>query len=181
MDVRAKFIFSIGLLGLLCLILPGSLRADTVQIGTVQVSSTFCNDNGQPGWCGSAVVTNDTTDQSLVNLAYADNGTPFPDIVAIAPLGSLQVLGWEEYQFRTDNFSLSGNLAGNNFTVGGTQYSAANTNWGTASFADFSNGVLAIDIIATPVNAPEPGTGPLTLFGVGLLGLMMFRRAAYTR
>lgn len=34
MNLRAKFVFLIGLLGLLCLILPGSLRADTVYTYT---------------------------------------------------------------------------------------------------------------------------------------------------
>jgi hypothetical protein len=34
MNMRAKFVFSIALLGLLCLMLPGSLRADTIYMYT---------------------------------------------------------------------------------------------------------------------------------------------------
>ena len=34
MNTRAKFVISIGLLGLLCLLLPGSVRADTTYMYT---------------------------------------------------------------------------------------------------------------------------------------------------
>jgi len=40
MNMRAKFLFSIGLLGLLCLTLPGSLRADTVYTYTGNAYTT---------------------------------------------------------------------------------------------------------------------------------------------
>lgn len=43
--MRAKFAFSIGLLGMLCLVLPGSLRADTVTVlnfDSIAVAPSAC-------------------------------------------------------------------------------------------------------------------------------------------
>jgi len=51
MNLRAKFVFSIGLLGLLCLMLPGSLRAQTIYTYT-----------GNPyTFCGGTYTCNGTT------------------------------------------------------------------------------------------------------------------------
>jgi hypothetical protein len=63
MNLRAKFVISIGLLGLLCLMLPGSLRADTLYTYTGNpfnsCSGTYANLDGS---CSGAVsVTFDVT------------------------------------------------------------------------------------------------------------------------
>jgi len=78
MNLRAKFVFSIGLLGLLCLILPGSLRADTVYtyIGNPY---TTCFGSYGSGACASDYslsVTIDTTLSGSVldNLAFGALG-----------------------------------------------------------------------------------------------------------
>jgi hypothetical protein len=81
MNLRAKFVFSIGLLGLLCLILPGSLRADTVYTYTGNPYTTCFGSYASSGsTCATPVpsltVTIDTTlsGSALDNLAYGALG-----------------------------------------------------------------------------------------------------------
>ena len=40
MNLRLKFVLSIVLLGLLCLMLPGSIRADTVNINSINANNS---------------------------------------------------------------------------------------------------------------------------------------------
>lgn len=60
MHLRAKFIFSIALLGLLCLMVPGSLRADTVYMYTGQPYATCSGTYTNPCSQYSLTITFDT-------------------------------------------------------------------------------------------------------------------------
>jgi hypothetical protein len=72
MNLRAKFVFSISLLGMLCLMLPGSLRADTVYTYTGTpytscIASYTCN-----GTTPSLTVTLDLGSALVGGLTSAD-------------------------------------------------------------------------------------------------------------
>lgn len=77
MNLRAKFVFSIGLLGLLCLMLPGSLRADTVYTYT---GNAYNN-------CHGTYASSGTTCAG----PYALSGTI--DVMAGTPLANLDLYG----------------------------------------------------------------------------------------
>jgi hypothetical protein len=71
MNLRAKFVFSIGLLGLMCLLLPGSLRADPI-VGTTN------SDNCIPFSC-DALFGISTYQQVYASSAFT-GVTPFNQI-----------------------------------------------------------------------------------------------------
>jgi hypothetical protein len=75
MNLKVKFVFSIGLMGLLCLMLPGSLRADTITV--------FQNSSGAvPSADRSATFDSVTTGTSLTS--YSENGLLFSIPGAVA-------------------------------------------------------------------------------------------------
>jgi len=82
MNFRAKFVFSIGLLGLLCLMLPGSLRADTVYTYTGNAYTSCYGTYTCTGTPPALSITFDTTltGVQLDNLTVTGGGgdlTPY--------------------------------------------------------------------------------------------------------
>lgn len=110
MNLKAKFVFSIGLLGLLCLMLPGAVRADTTTVlnfdsialspggcadGTAYLSSfgiTFSSSSGAtPIICSGAGTTNTAVSGSnWFGAQPTVNNVPFSYTLTFAtPLDSL--------------------------------------------------------------------------------------------
>lgn len=76
MNLRAKFVFSIGLLGLLCLMLPGSLRANTLYTYTGNAFTEFSGSYACPPECsitGSFTVAAPLPPNMVFIQQYGDN------------------------------------------------------------------------------------------------------------
>jgi PEP-CTERM motif len=74
MNLKAKFVFSIGLLGLLCLMLPGSLRAQTVT-GTPYMSNINPADPSYSGYWATPLTTITSTPTGLEFNAPGGSGS----------------------------------------------------------------------------------------------------------
>jgi hypothetical protein len=105
---------------------------------------------------------------------YRVDGGPFSNPYALDP-GS--TIGYVAYGgIPGIKYSLNGNIANTDFTVGGVTYAATVLNWTTPTWVIDFNGVLPIDVSATPIATPEPNSATLILTVVGLFALMILMR-----
>jgi len=97
MNLRAKFVFSIGLLSLLWLVLPGSLRANTVYTYTSNpynsCSGTYAP-SGINNVCSQPYALSLTLETTLSVRGFASNTTRYP-----APSKALKVILDILYQY----------------------------------------------------------------------------------
>jgi hypothetical protein len=166
MNLRAKFVFSIGLLGLLCLMLPGSLRADTVYTYT-----------GTPyAYCTGSYSCNGTTPSLTVTL---DLGNALAGGLANADIsGSINTFSFSDgidvsitnTNATASDFSVSTDASGN--IIGWYLIAAENCYSGFDCFesgvggkiAETSGGAGNFPLDETFNNIPGP-TGPIILGG----------------
>jgi hypothetical protein len=168
MHLRAKCVFSIGLLGLVCLMLPGSLQADTVYSYTSN-SYSFCSGTYAPSGINNVCsnpyalsLTFDTTlsgtqlDNLVLNSAQDEVGAHCSGCTGIAPIAGDLTASVSSFSF-TD---------GSGFSI--TQ--ADTTNYGFDVTTDSNGNILAWFIYAQ--GYPASGTGifyqALTEYGLGL-------------
>jgi hypothetical protein len=195
MNFRTKFVFSIGLLGLLCLIPPSSLWADDF---TFSFTGT-CNFSCAPPFGFTSVVTgeilgltnNTTSAAAAVIITGAPTKlvfyplAPLPVNVTAAPFFNTDVIN----SFTETNgvitawnfFSAGGNIQinlGNPTSIPGCAPGSCN------AIVESTNDGKEIVGYGSPtfappgsVNIPEPGTVGLMLVGIGLL-LVMPKRIA---
>src|SRR5487761_139699 len=163
MNLRAKLVFSIGFLGLLCLMLPGSLRAGTVTFDSINTNTSYYVDISTTNYLAQYGITlTNVTPGTMVDVMCANaqsngscsTGTGYL-IAESAPNVLVQQGGLygESYTLAFSNplSSLSFSTAGQNVGSGGnlvaawsaTAYSAGNvvlSSVGDPSLsADFSN------------------------------------------
>jgi hypothetical protein len=141
--MRAKFVLSMGLLGFLCLMLPGSLRAGTITFSSVNTSSSPYDVNvNTTGILGEYGITLTNVTSGTVDVVCATCGggylvTSTPPNVLIQ-FGSA---GGESYtlDFSTPLSSLSFAAAGDSKSGGSGTLVAA---WSVTAY-NASNGVVA--------------------------------------
>jgi hypothetical protein len=202
MKLSAKFVFSIGLLALLCLVLPGSLRADTIYTYTGKpyspVAPTFCNGTYLPVCTTLTLTGSFTTATPLGDNLVVDTIAPasfsFTDGAGVFSLTSSSTLAistiWVSTNSSGNIVAWDINLATNpaDCTSAGVSFecigSYSNAGFGPAG--DFS----AYDVVGGPFgggqNQDTPGTWAVSstlpsptqeppsylLVGSGLLGLL---------
>jgi hypothetical protein len=193
MNLRAKFAFSIGFLSLLCLMLPGSARADLVGT-TVTGSIDFDSDNINfyvpangfvpAGYQNSAGAKDSNTvvivggnefgfDDSLNRdvTSFSSTGFTFTDTSATPGLNLNIILTMTDPAF-TGVSLISSTFPGLTFTISGDQITvdipAVNASAGEVFTASFN--------VTSTSSVPEPSTYGLMLIGLGFLGLMMAMR-----
>ncbi len=203
MNLRARFVFSIGLLGLLCLMLPGALRADTFLTYTGN-AYTFCQ---YAYTCtGTSPALSFTLDTTLT-------GSQF-DNLAIGTVAGGDLSGFVSsftltdgaqvtitqanaaFQFFDVTTGPSGNitswdiLAYTNGTPGAVNNLGATCNVSAANCSNQDTTQVLVNGYYytayggnssdsgtwTVTTTPEPGTSSLLLIGVGSLGLMIVMR-----
>jgi hypothetical protein len=144
MSLRTRFVFSIGLLGLMCLMLPGSLLADTTNFDSVNTSSS-------PYYVD--ITTTNYLAQFGITLANVSTGTTVDvlcgscggsTIVASSSPNVLTQFGNNNGESYTLDFSaplstLSFDLAGNSKSGGSGTLVAA---WSATAY-DASNAVVS--------------------------------------
>ena len=144
MNVRAKFAFSTGLLGLLCLMLPGSLRANTTYTYTgnpyhacngaytcngttpyltVSFTTTLSRSQmtnlvqGGTGLISATVTSYTVTDNSMVNITPSSNSANF--FVDLSTDANGNPTNWTVYATAVDSPNY-GNEGGCSTTAGGS-------------------------------------------------------------
>ena len=205
MNLRAKFVFLIGLLGLVCLMLPGSLRADTVLTYTGN-AYTFCQYAYTcTGTSPALSFTLDTTltgpqfDNLAIGTVTGGNLSGFVSSFALTDGAEVTVTqSTAALQFFDVTTVASGDitsweiLAYTNGTQGAVNYFGATCNGSAANCSNVDTTQVLVNgyyYLAygqnsgapgtwTVTTTPEPGTGGLMLLGVGLLGLVMRKRIA---
>jgi hypothetical protein len=177
MNLRAKFLLSIGLLGLLCLMLPGSLRADSFSFSFTNTIGNF------PGTVTGEILglTNNSTGPAAEVLI-----TSFPaGLDSIYPPGPINATAWA-IQSENSFTEVGGQVTAGEFWA--DDYYGSNPNgvqlnidvygWGNSLYLDgdvhyvINNYGLAGANILPLAAVPEPSS--LLLLGSGLLGLLAF-------
>jgi hypothetical protein len=171
MNFRARFVFSIGLLGLLCLTTPGALRADdftfsfTGSLGTVMGEIYGLTNNTSCTACDVTITS--------VPAAFASDPNLFPPADISAP----------PWQIVTELFTESaGVLTLAQYEAGApgpegflTTFSLGNDP-GIGILDDFYGTDETTVVSFAPVTASEPSSLSLMLTGIGLLGLIAVMR-----
>jgi len=176
MNLTVKFVLSIVLLGLLCLMLPGSIRADTVNINSINVnSSPFFVD----------VSTTNLLAQYGITLANVTPGTTVAvlcgecggnSIVPSSPPNTLTQFGNDNgmsytLQFSTPLSTLSFNLAGNSKSGGSGTVVAA---WSATAFDASGNVVSSVGDPSLFSTFSPFAPQPFTLTGPGIASVTFF-------
>lgn len=176
MNLRVKCVFSIVLLGLLCLILPGPIRADTVNINSINAnSSPFFVDITTTNLLAQYGITlANVTPGTTVGVLCGDCGGN--SIVSSSPPNTLTQFGNDNgmsytLQFSTPLSTLSFTLAGNSKSGGSGTVVAA---WSATAF-DASGNVVssAGDPSLFGTFSPFPPQ-PFTLSGPGIASVTFF-------
>ena len=186
MNLRAKFLFSISLLGLLCLTMPGALRADDFTF-------SFTNTVGNvPG-----TVTGDIyglANNGIAGPASQVTLSGYPALPYEVNLGTPSVNTLPSWTVEENSFTETDGVISNAefvvYTPGGDDFlillteqneleqlihTLDNINYYTRTAS------TAITFAPLVVATPEPGTTTLTLTGLGLLGLLVVMRKRYAR
>ncbi|MFZ0334994.1 MAG: PEP-CTERM sorting domain-containing protein [Candidatus Acidiferrales bacterium] len=146
MKLHAKFVFSIGLLGLLCLLLPGSLRADDVTI-------SFTNTIG--GVSGTVTVEAEGLTAGTASAATSVILLSYPSALdpEIAYAGT-NLTAWAYQDVNQFTLNSSGQLVSEEFDV--------------AAFNEVGSvDIFILDSITPPI-PPEPLTpSPIDFLGYG--------------
>jgi PEP-CTERM motif len=187
--MRQKYAIPIGILGLLYLLLPGSLRADdftfsfTGSDGTVTGEIIGLTNNGTPGPASDVIITSypaafdvdpdlqsPPIDTFQWNDIVSNSFTESAGEITEASLTAYQL-----YPNGSEETLLALGIGVTTFDGGELRY------LGTTEVIDdqAEGGAGTITITATSV--PEPGTFSLMLIGFGSLGLMMVTRKCFAR
>jgi hypothetical protein len=195
MNFRARFVFSIGLLGLLCLTTPGALRADDFTFSWTNNSGNVAGpvtgeilgltNNGAPGPASQVILTaypptfnvdlgappinilptwdvvsNTFTEAggSITNANF-EAGIIFPDEGDTPDTGSIYLLNSPIY----GDVGALGTGACLSLALQLCEYDI-----------NYDEGTLVFSPLA--ISTPEAGTIPLTLTGLGLIGLLLVMR-----
>jgi hypothetical protein len=176
MNLRVKFVLSIGLLGLLCLMLPGSIWADTVNINSINAnSSPFVVD----------ISTTNLLAQYGITLANVTPGTTVAvvcgecggnSIVPSLPPNVLTQFGNDNgmsytLQFPTPLSTLSFNLAGNSKSGGSGTVVAA---WSATAFNASGDVVSSVGDPSLFSTFSPFAPQPFTLTGPGITSVTFF-------
>ena len=193
MNLRAKFVFSIGFLGLLCIVLPGSARADLVGT-TVTGSLDFDADglnfyNPAMGFVPAGFQNSAGAQDSNAVVIVGGNEFGFSDGIntdvtsfsstgftftqtSIIPGKNINIILTMTDPAFTGVSLISSTFPGLTFAISGDQI--------TVDIPDIkvsAGEVLTASFNATSTSAvPEPSTYGLMLIGFGFLGLMMAMR-----
>ncbi len=173
MNLRPRFVLSIGLLGLVCLTMPGALWADAFSFsfsntlggsvdGTVTGEVLGLTNNGVPGPASQVIITGFPT--------------PFEALLGAAPITTIPT-----WSVLVNSFTESGGA----ITSGAFLAEPPNSAYffelyPTEDFAEI-DGLATTNqtegsLTFAPLPVPEPGTSTLTLTGLGLLGLVVVTR-----
>jgi hypothetical protein len=194
MNMRAKFVFSIGFLGLLCIMLPGSAQADLVGT-TVNGSLDFDSDNKNfynpalgfvpAGFQNSAGAKNSNTvvivggnefgftdpGNNTDVTSFTSTGFTFTDTVITTGPNLNIILTMTDPAF-TGVSLISSTFPGLTFAILGDQITVdipgLNASAGEVLTASFN--------VTSTSSVPEPSTYGLMLIGFGFLGFMMAMR-----
>jgi len=176
MNLRVKFVLSIVLPGLLCLMLPGSIRADTVNINSI-------NANNSPFFVD--ISTTNLLAQYGITLANVTPGTTVAvlcgecggnSIVPSSPPNTLTQFGNDNgmsytLQFSTPLSTLSFNLAGNSKSGGSGTVVAA---WSATAFNASGAVVSSVGDPSLFSTFSPFSPQPFTLTGPGIASVTFF-------
>ena len=196
MNLKTKFLFSVGLLGLLCVILPGSARADIIKVeqanscgnltqavsecngGVAWQLSTLLQELSTPNIIGSLgegtdvfIVTNNIANSFSFGLqSTGQNGT------GVANNGSCQISGGAAALFNAcmivdadDQTTTLGGSQINNLTFPATITFSGASDFGSTFQLEFVSMQGTSNVVATPESSSMflLGTGLLALVGLG--------------
>jgi hypothetical protein len=193
MNLRAKFVFSIGFLGLLCIVLPGSARADLV--GTTVTGSLDFDADGLnfynpamgfvPAGFQNSAGAQDSNTVVIVGgnefgfsdgintdvTSFSSTGFTFTQTSSIPGKNINIILTMTDPAF-TGVSLISSTFPGLTFAISGDQITVD-----IPGITVSAGEVLTASFNATSTSAvPEPSTYGLMLIGFGFLGLMMAMR-----
>jgi hypothetical protein len=193
MNLGAKFILSIGLLGLLCLTMPGAVRADDFTF-------TFTNTIGEISGTvtGEIYGLTDGSTGPATQVTLTSYPAVFDNTVLNPTDNPISLIGASGWTVLDNTFIESGNTivgtatpaafevenpsitTGNDFALTDELVSGEVIGLlGNTGDGDYVAGVVTFTPVTAPVITPEPGTTALTLTGLGLLGLLVAMRKRY--
>ena len=194
MNLRAKFVFSIGFLGLLCIVLPGSARADLV--GTTVTGSLDFDADGlnfynpamgfvPAGFQNSAGAQNSNTvvivggnefgftdpGNNTDVTSFSSTGFTFTDTSITAGPNLNIILTLTDPAFAGVSL-ISSTFPGLTFSISGDQITVDIPGLNASAVEVFT---ASFNVTSTSA-VPEPSTYGLMLIECGFLGLMMAMR-----